>query len=217
MAHRELTVETGVTSRGWETSTFPLVCETCLGDNPYIRMIRLTTGKECRICTRPYTSFRWQPGGKARYKNTIICQTCAKVKNVCQVCLFDLEFGLPVEVRDKFLDESQKLELPTSQLNRDYAMNKLDTTTTPYNNSDIHPMLLQLARHQPYYKRNESRVCTFWVRGECKRGEECPYRHEVDTHHDPNLADQNTKNRYMGKDDPVAHKILSQINPNQTS
>jgi pre-mRNA-splicing factor RBM22/SLT11 len=33
-----------------------------------------------------------------------VCQTCAKLKNVCQTCLFDLDFGLPVELRDKFID-----------------------------------------------------------------------------------------------------------------
>lgn len=211
MAHRELTVATDVNSEGWETATFPLVCETCLGDNPYIRMIRFTAAKECKICTRPYTSFRWQPGGKARYKSTIICQTCAKVKNVCQVCLFDLEFGLPVEVRDKFLDQAHKFELPESQLNRDYALNNLNMEALPYNKANAHPMLLKLARTQPYYKRNQSRVCTFWKRGECARGDECPYRHEVDAGHDPNLADQNIKDRYMGRNDPVAHKILRQL------
>ena len=32
-----------------------------------------------------------------------------------------------------------------------------------------------------YYKRNRAHVCSFWVKGECKRGDECPYRHEMPT------------------------------------
>lgn len=51
-------------------------------------------------------------------------------------------------------------------------------------------MLLKLARTTPYYKRNRPHICSFWVKGECKRGEECPYRYSykfvfsvtVDTH-----------------------------------
>lgn len=38
-------------------------------------------------------------------------------------------------------------------------------------------MLLKLARTTPYYKRNRPHICSFWVKGECKRGEECPYRY----------------------------------------
>ena len=40
-------------------------------------------------------------------------------------------------------------------------------------------MLLKLARTTPYYKRNRPHICSFWVKGECKRGEECPYRYVV--------------------------------------
>ena len=28
-----------------------------------------------------------------RYKKTEVCQTCSKLKNICQTCLFDLEYG----------------------------------------------------------------------------------------------------------------------------
>lgn len=37
-------------------------------------------------------------------------------------------------------------------------------------------MLKALARTDPYYKRNRPHVCSFFVKGECKRGAECPYR-----------------------------------------
>ena len=70
------------------------------GDNPYVRMQKEDYGVECKICVRPFTIFRWKAGTQGRYKATVVCQSCAKVKNVCQTCLFDLEYGLPVQVGD---------------------------------------------------------------------------------------------------------------------
>lgn len=51
-------------------------------------MSKQNLGAECKICTRPFTLFRWLPGAGMRYKKTEICQTCAKAKNVCQVRVF---------------------------------------------------------------------------------------------------------------------------------
>ena len=86
---------------GWEKTNFPLLCETCLGDNPFVRMTKEDYGCQCQICTRPMTMFKWKPGGSQRYKQNVICATCARLKNVCQTCIFDLQYGLPVQVRDK--------------------------------------------------------------------------------------------------------------------
>ncbi len=55
-------------------------------------------GAQCKVCNRPFTTFRWCPGVKMRYKKTEICQTCARAKNICQTCLLDLQYGLPVQV-----------------------------------------------------------------------------------------------------------------------
>lgn len=55
-------------------------------------------GKECEVCARPFTVFRWCPGARMRFKKTEICQTCARLRNACQTCLLDLEYGLPLQV-----------------------------------------------------------------------------------------------------------------------
>ena len=58
-------------------------------------------------------------------------------------------------------------------------------------------------------QRNLAPVCSFFVKGECKRGAECPYRHEMPTTGE--LATQNIKDRYYGVNDPVAKKMMNRV------
>lgn len=81
-------------------------------------MSKQPLGAECKVCTRPFTLFRWLPGQGMRYKKSEICQTCAKGKNVCQTCMLDLQFGLPTQVRDTAL--GHKSAAPTTAINREY-------------------------------------------------------------------------------------------------
>lgn len=144
-------------------------------------------GKECKICGRPYTLFRWNPGTGMRFKKTEICTTCAKLKNVCQSCVLDLEYHLPASVRDAALGTSVKI--PTSDINRQYYVNRMDALleSAP---DDASPelagpsragreLLQRIARPDPDYKRNRPVVCSFYARGACTRGDACPYRHEM--------------------------------------
>ena len=87
-------------------------------------MMKEQYGSECKICNRPFTVFRWCPGHKMRYKKTEVCQTCARAKNVCQTCLLDLNYGLPVQVRDNVLNINQ--EIPKNEVNREYFNQNLD-------------------------------------------------------------------------------------------
>ncbi|KFM26628.1 Zinc finger CCCH domain-containing protein 4 [Auxenochlorella protothecoides] len=206
MAHRLLQ---DPEADGWERKDFPIICETCLGPNPYVRMQRMDYGSTCHISGRPYTVFRWRPGNDARYKKTIICQEVAKAKNVCQCCLLDLDYNLPVQVRDEALG-MQADQLPASDAGKEYALqrmsdageldhSKFDTPTAP-------ELLVKLQRTTPYYKRNQAKICSFFVKGMCKRGAECPYRHEMPI--EGPLSKQNIKDRYYGVNDPVAEKML---------
>lgn len=203
-----------------EKTEFPILCETCLGPNPYVRMTRAEQDKECKICARPFTVFRWRPGRDARYKKTEICQTCCKLKNVCQTCLFDMEYGLPVQVRDAWAPATEAVAVPQSEVMREWFVQQQEKR---FNEGDVSvyqqvPMgkgnagtmearaLNKMRRTAPYYKRNRAHICSFFVKGECTRGRECPYRHEMPEGGE--LAVQNMKDRYYGVNDPVAKKIF---------
>ncbi|KAL3515709.1 hypothetical protein ACH5RR_022611 [Cinchona calisaya] len=211
MAHRLLR---DAEADGWERSDFPIICESCLGDSPYVRMTKADYDKECKICTRPFTVFRWRPGRDARYKKSEICQTCSKLKNVCQVCLLDLEYGLPVQVRDTALSINSNDAIPKSDVNREYFAEEHDRKAragidyeSSYGKVRPNDTILKLQRTTPYYKRNRAHVCSFYVRGQCTRGLECPYRHEMPVTGE--LSQQNIKDRYYGVNDPVAMKLLN--------
>lgn len=204
---------------------FPILCETCLGENPYVRMTKEPFGKACKICDRPFTIYRWRPGPRARYKKTELCHTCAKLKNVCQTCVLDLEYGLPVQVRDSTLEEHEKLNTPKSDVTLGYMIEQAEREMGTVGGVGVgvgagaggaggeygkamepSKLLQRLARRTPYYRRNLPHVCSFFAKGECNRGASCPYRHEMPLTGE--LANQNIKDRFYGQNDPVANKMM---------
>lgn len=203
----------------WEQTEFPLVCETCLGDNPYLRMTSEPFGKKCKICEVPFTVFAWQAGSKGRWKRVEICKTCAKAKNVCQVCIFDLEYGLPVAMRDKILREegakggTLAMAVPQSDANRSWfnaqQARMIENGEMDQNICTVaHAKLASVARMEPRYERNLAKLCSFFAKGECNRGSNCPFRHEMPKDRNDPLSKQNTKDRFYGTNDPVAKKML---------
>lgn len=98
---------------------FPIICEACLGPNPYTRMIKSPMSAECKISSTPFTSFRWQ-GAMRRWKSTIVCPAVAREKNCCQACLADLEYGVPFHVRDHVMDALGEERVPTSDVSKQW-------------------------------------------------------------------------------------------------
>ncbi|KAF2133123.1 hypothetical protein P153DRAFT_372809 [Dothidotthia symphoricarpi CBS 119687] len=145
---------------GWETTDFPSVCEKCLPDNPYVQMLKEDYGAECKICTRPFTIFRWKADRTARQKRTNICLTCARLKNCCQHCMLDLSFGLPITVRDAAL--KMVAPGPKSDINRQYYAQEHEKeieegrgAMEAYEKTDekARELLSRLAKSEPYYKK----------------------------------------------------------------
>ncbi|KAJ5219662.1 hypothetical protein N7468_008866 [Penicillium chermesinum] len=145
---------------GWETTDFPSVCENCLPENPYVQMIKEDHGAECKICTRPFTIFRWKVDRTARQKRCNICLTCARLKNCCQCCMLDLSFGLPTTVRDAAL--KMVAPGPESSINREYYAQNHEKeieegigAIEEYEKTDdkARDLLRRLANSQPYYRK----------------------------------------------------------------
>ncbi|KAN0019121.1 hypothetical protein ACTFIU_002323 [Dictyostelium citrinum] len=212
---------------------FPIVCEKCLGDSPYLTMTRSEFDKECKICTRPFTVYRWKPGASSRVKKTEICKTCSQVKNVCQVCIHDLEFGLPVQVRDAALASNQFENSYVTDKGIEYQATEnqrlIDNGLISYDNFQPSDIVTKLAKTIPKsnfnnnnsgdknsgnkYDPNAPKICSFFQKGSCNRGDECPNRH--DTNSNPEYANQNIKDRYNGVNDPVAKNMLNKIQQQQ--
>ena len=190
MTERNTGIKSGYSKEEWEASDFPILCENCLGDNPYVRMIKKRFGKACKICDRPFDVFRWRPSG-SRYKSTEICQTCAKIKNVCQCCVFDLQYGLPVQVRDQFLAQGGHDAEPEMQATSDVAREwynsirrqEIASGNASHGKMQINKRLLTMARKQPYSKKSRPNICQMFLQGACARGAACPYRHEMPENH----------------------------------
>lgn len=153
-------IKSDINRSGWEKTDFPSVCENCLPDNPYVQMLKEDHGAECKICTRPFTIFRWKADRTARTKRTNICLTCARLKNCCQCCMLDLSFGLPIVVRDAAL--KMVAPGPESSINREYYAQENEREieegrggVEEYEKTDekARELLRRLANSEPYYKR----------------------------------------------------------------
>jgi pre-mRNA-splicing factor RBM22/SLT11 len=134
--------------------------------------------------------------------------------NCCYLLAIARIPGLPVEVRDSFIAKNSTevaIKPAESRVGREYQAMQLhergdDGAMT---NQKLHEGLMRIARKTPYYERNLPQLCSFFARGECTRGTECPYRHEMPRDKDDPLSKQNIKDRYAGHDDPVAAKIMA--------
>ena len=52
---------------------------------------------------------------------------------------------------------------------------------------------------KPNYSKNQAHVCTFFLKGECKRGLECPYLHSERKYEEKQNIEENIQKRYLGE------------------
>lgn len=149
---------------GWESTDFPSVCENCLPENPYVKMLKEDYAAECKLCTRPFTVFQWSADrAHGRKKRTNVCLTCARLKNCCQCCMLDLSFGLPIVVRDAAL--KMVAPGPQSEINREFfaqnnekAIEEGRAGVEEYEKTDekARELLKRLAQSKPYFRKGRT-------------------------------------------------------------
>jgi pre-mRNA-splicing factor RBM22/SLT11 len=127
----------------------PAVCDSCLGSNQYVEMKRQKNGAECKICSTPFTVFKWNSekgknlNSTVSLKKTVICLTCARSKNCCQSCLLDLTFGIDLNTRDnllklaKFNDVNKNKNKNGIQNIDDVVTNAKNLTSRLYNSRQL--------------------------------------------------------------------------------
>lgn len=163
---------------GWESTDFPSVCESCLPENPYVKMLKEDYGAECKLCSRPFTIFSWSADrAHGRKKRTSICLTCARLKNCCQACMLDLSFGLPIVVRDAAL--KMVAPGPQSEINREFfaqnnekAIEEGRAGVEEYEKTDekARELLRKLAQSKPYFRKGRTLDDEGNPTGESSRG-----------------------------------------------
>ncbi|CAI4055319.1 hypothetical protein SKDZ_02G1700 [Saccharomyces kudriavzevii ZP591] len=98
----------------------PKICEQCLGDKTEIRMTKISQGSECKICTLPFTLYHFKACKRnSNIVKTLICVRCAAQRNVCQCCMLDLRWHIPVQLRDHLISMVSEENIVTEEAKND--------------------------------------------------------------------------------------------------
>lgn len=94
----------------------PTICENCLGTHNDIRMTKVLNGAQCKICILSFTLFHFKQSERAgTIIKTIICNNCATQRHVCQCCMLDLTWHIPIKQRDQIVSLIQENDSMTPE------------------------------------------------------------------------------------------------------
>jgi pre-mRNA-splicing factor RBM22/SLT11 len=114
----------------------------------------------CHICGRAFISFRWKSTVGSRYRRTVISPEVALSRNLCQVCMLDLLAVIPGDIRGM-----------ACLVSSDEQRSKYDESHL--GDTDYSSLCFSISNKQ------QPRLCSFYLRGQCSKGRCCPYRHGV--------------------------------------
>lgn len=115
--------------------------------------------------------------------------------------------------------------MPEDETNRRFWIqqidDKVDQLSTPYDDPKMKEKLQMLVKRYPSYKRNQAHICSFFVKGTCTRGSNCPYRHEMPEEEEKldengkkikgQSVEQSIRDRFHGVNDSLASKMISKV------
>lgn len=94
----------------------PTICTDCLGNGNDIRMICIPEGAECKLCTLTFDLYHFKKDKRSNtIIKTIICLACANQRNVCQCCMLDMLWHIPIDERDQLLSLIKGYNITTKE------------------------------------------------------------------------------------------------------
>jgi len=202
---------------------FPLLYNGILNGEKHFQMSKSRLSKECCICERPFTVFTWRLNG-VPYK-TYICQICARVANICQVSLLDLDIGIPVAVRNRLLMHKTKQSKTKYRLwHENRTIDRKIQRGEEWFDSSLRDQVLnldesvvkrvrQIVEQDPYLMYRKSPVCPEWLNSECLYGDTCYFRHKLPDPGEisPDWSKYGVRCRYLGTEDPNGAAVIEKL------
>lgn len=166
----------------------PIVCNRCLGPNNMLRMTKEVAGKKCAVCSKPFTVFSWKIATDARQKSTVICRSCAESRKKCQACLGMMTNSSSDSNNNNNNNIRQRDDDEQGEDHKQLQGKSSVPSNSAANNTHSH----------------RAKICSFFLKGQCTRGNACPFSHVLPTSSDSKQQTSsntnNIKDRFFGND-----------------
>ncbi|GIQ91108.1 hypothetical protein KIPB_014199, partial [Kipferlia bialata] len=98
----------------------------------------------CKLCSRPYDCLSWRSKGGRKFQ-TYVCRKCAEQRYMCQSCLNDMQYMMPVLVRQDMQQGGQVYESERSREHKALLSEQADSKGELFNRGNAVSRVVDMA------------------------------------------------------------------------